>query len=286
MKRRDFLRTTGVAAALEPFAVAEATAATERDRERCRSFVRSLPTPEHLCGESGYAFAYTTKRGPDEPLPDAAAYGTVFTPETAVTVALGVRGSKPTAADLVERGRDPAARRAGRPIFLGRGRTRYRAVAPGEQTTLVGIGSARPALLDAVAALADARQNDAGRYYEHSRDLRTLADHLGTGAYLSADVRPQARASEVVATGDRVAVRDGTASVRSVALFESATAARSTAVATAADVAPLPDVPTDTPAATRRVGRAVVREATVGPDDLDRDRSVADDSAGRRDVDG
>lgn len=254
MNRRRFLQTTGAATMFELPALAEGADAAAH--ERCRSFVRSLPAPDELSGASGYAFEYTSgDRGVDDRLPAAAAYGTLVAPDATVTVAIEPE-ERPA---LVGRHREPDARRAGRPLFASRGRTRHRVLAPGTEATLLGVGPARSPVASAVTALLDARRGGARTYHGESATFRQLVDRLGSGASLSGRVRPDGPTPGVVAGGSRVAVRDGTASVRSVALFESAGAARRNATAEAAAAVPMP---ADGAATVRRSGRAVVREAT------------------------
>lgn len=263
MKRRTFLQATGATTAFELSALAEGAAAA--DHERCRSFVRSLPAPGELSEESGYAFAYATDdRGLDDHLPTADAYGTVVAPDARVTVALEP-GERPAGA-LVDPDREPDAHHAGRPVFVDRGRTRYRVVAPGPEATLLGVGPARPSTTAAVTALLDARRGAARTYHGESSTFRRLVERLGAGASLSATVQPDSPTHDVVAGGRRVAVRDDTASVRSVALFESASAAAGgDATATAAEAVPMP---ADGAVTVRRSGRAVVREATHSREEL------------------
>lgn len=260
MNRRTFLQTTGAATALELPALAEGADAA--DHERCRSFVRSLPAPGELADGGGYAFTFATDAGGvDDRLPAAAAYGTVVAPEATVTVALEPEGRG--TGSLVAPERNPDARHAGRPLFAGSGRTRHRVLAPGRQATLFGVGPERSAVAAAVTGLLDGRRGAATTYHGASATFRRLVDHLGPGASLSATVRPDGIAPDVVAGGSRVAVRGSTASVRSVVLFESASAARrSDAPARAAEAVPAPELPADAAATVRRSGRAVVREAT------------------------
>lgn len=266
MNRRRFLQTTGAATVFELPALAEGADAAAH--EHCRSFVRSLPAPGALSAGDGYAFAFAADgRGVADRLPAAGAYGTVVAPEARVTVALGPDERR--TGDLVDRDREPDARHAGRPLFADRGRTRHRVLAPGAEATLFGVGPAKSSVTTAVTGLLDGRRGTARTYHEESTAFRRLVELLGPGASLSAEVRPEGLAPSVVAGGRRFAVRDGTASVRGVAVFESVGAAtRPDATARAADAVPLPDLPADAAVVVRRTGRAVVREATCPRTDL------------------
>lgn len=262
MNRRRFLQAAAVTTALEPFALA--AAADNRARSRCRSFVRSLPAPETVTDASGYAFSFTNAgREVDDRLPDADAYGRIVLPRAVVTAAFGT--------DDVERdpgvssggGTGPAEWWDDRPLFLDRGRTRYRAVVPGSETAIYGSGPAREPLVGAMRAFVRARSGEDDRYYDRSPHLPALLDRLGTGAHLSATVRPDGLAPAVVAAGDRIGLRDGDAHARGATVFDSeASAAASDAVATAGKTAPLPGSSRQG-TVVRHDGRTIVRETTV-----------------------
>lgn len=261
MNRRNFLQAAGTVAAVEPLAVAEP--ADESDREGWRSFVRALPAPGWSTGESGYAFSFTTGgNAADDRLPEADAYGRIVAPQAVVTVALGVEERGPSVDDLREQGHEPADWYGDRPAFVDRGKTRYRAVVPGAETALFGVGPARERLLDVLEATVRARNGETERYSERSWILRTLVDRLNAGAHLSAEVRPDGLAPGVVGAGDAIELRDEDVRVRGVAVFESAAAAGPDAVAAAATAAPLPGPSADA-VAIRREGRTVLRETTV-----------------------